>query len=406
MAIKWTNNASTTLASAISAVATTITVASSGGSLFPSLSAGDYFYATLSDSSNNLEIVKVTAKVGDVMTVVRGQDGTTGTAYVGGDKFELRPTAAGLSISFDKSGDTITGPSAIVVNSSSDALSIEQTGSGEALLVEANGSGNALHITQTGTGNALLVEDSSNPDSTPFVVDAEGTTIIGSTTSQNNSYRLQSVGTNGGDLLTQRWAASTGGSFIRMQKSRGASVGTAGAVSSGDSIATLSFDGDDGAAFIQAATISAEVDGTPGANDMPGRLVFSTTADGASSPIESMRINSAQRLIVQKSSSGATAALTSSSASIAVDMNSANNFTHTTTENTTLANPTNMTAGQYGSIVITQGATARTMAFGSYWKFAGGTVPSLTASPSAVDVLVYYVESSTRITARLIGDVK
>ncbi len=141
MAIKWTNNASTTLASAISAVATTITVASSGGSLFPSLSAGDYFYATLSDSSNNLEIVKVTAKVGDVMTVVRGQDGTTGTAYVGGDKFELRPTAAGLSISFDKSGDTITGPSSVVVNSSSNALSISQTGSGKALLVESTGSG-------------------------------------------------------------------------------------------------------------------------------------------------------------------------------------------------------------------------------------------------------------------------
>jgi len=97
MAIKWTNNASTTLASSISAVATTITVASSGGSLFPTLGAGDYFYATLVDSSNNLEIVKVTDRTGDVMTVVRGQEGTTANAYVGGDKFELRPTAAGFA---------------------------------------------------------------------------------------------------------------------------------------------------------------------------------------------------------------------------------------------------------------------------------------------------------------------
>ena len=83
MAIKWTNNASTTLASSISAVATTITVASSGGSLFPSLGTGDYFYATLVDSSNNLEIVKVTARTGDVMTVVRGQEGTSANSYVG-----------------------------------------------------------------------------------------------------------------------------------------------------------------------------------------------------------------------------------------------------------------------------------------------------------------------------------
>lgn len=122
--------------------------------------------------------------------------------------------------------------------------------------------------------------------------------------------------------------------------------------------------------------------------------------------VEAVRIDTAQRLIVQKSSNGALTALTSSAASIAVNLNLANNFTHTTTENTTLANPTNMTAGQYGVIVITQGATPRTMAFGSYWKFAAGTVPSLTATASAVDVLAYYVESATRITARLIADVK
>jgi hypothetical protein len=45
--------------------------------------------------------------------------------------------------------------------------------------------------------------------------------------------------------------------------------------------------------MIRAALILAEVDGTPSTNDMPARLVFSTTADGASSPTERMRINSA-----------------------------------------------------------------------------------------------------------------
>jgi len=96
MTIKWTNNATTTIASGISNSDTTITVAGGTGALFPTLGVGDRFYATLNDSSNNIEIVEVTARSGDVMTVVRGQDGTTALSWVGGDKFELRPTAAGL----------------------------------------------------------------------------------------------------------------------------------------------------------------------------------------------------------------------------------------------------------------------------------------------------------------------
>ena len=107
-----------------------------------------------------------------------------------------------------------------------------------------------------------------------------------------------------------------------------------------------------------------------------------------------------------KAQKGTPVALTSTTNSIAVDASLSNNFTHTTTENTTLANPSNLVAGQSGVIVITQGATARTMAFGSYWKFAGGTAPSLTATGAAVDVLAYYVESTTRITAKLISDIK
>lgn len=103
---------------------------------------------------------------------------------------------------------------------------------------------------------------------------------------------------------------------------------------------------------------------------------------------------------------GTPVVLTSSSASIASNFALGNNFTHTTSENTTLANPSNLGAGQSGIIVITQGGTARTMAFGSNWKFPSGTAPSLTGTAGAVDVLAYYVESSTRISARLVSDVR
>jgi hypothetical protein len=104
---------------------------------------------------------------------------------------------------------------------------------------------------------------------------------------------------------------------------------------------------------------------------------------------------------------GTPTSLTSSSASIAVNLALSNNFFHALTENTTLANPTNIVAGQCGTIVFTQNASAaKTLAFGSYWKFPGGTAPTLTTTLSAVDTMAYYVESSTRITCRMLGDVK
>lgn len=104
---------------------------------------------------------------------------------------------------------------------------------------------------------------------------------------------------------------------------------------------------------------------------------------------------------------GTPTSLTSSSASIAVNLALSNNFSHALTENTTLANPTNIVAGQCGTIVFTQNASAaKTLAFGSYWKLPGGTAPTLTTTLSAVDTLAYYVESSTRITCRMLGDVK
>jgi hypothetical protein len=60
----------------------------------------------------------------------------------------------------------------------------------------------------------------------------------------------------------------------------------------------ISFQGSDGANLIEAATIGVSVDGTPGVNDMPGRLVFSTTADGAASPTERMRITATGTVLI------------------------------------------------------------------------------------------------------------
>jgi hypothetical protein len=90
-------------------------------------------------------------------------------------------------------------------------------------------------------------------------------------------------------------------------------------------------------------------------------------------------------------------------ATITPDFAVANNFSVTLGDNRTLANPSNLTAGQSGAIWITQDGTgSRTLSYGSYWDFTGGTAPTLTTTASAVDCLVYAVQSSTRITATLI----
>ena len=99
---------------------------------------------------------------------------------------------------------------------------------------------------------------------------------------------------------------------------------------------------------------------------------------------------------------GSISALTDGT-TITADFALANNFSVTLGGNRTLANPSNLTAGQSGAIFITQDGTgSRTLAFGSYWDFSGGTAPTLTTTASAVDLLVYTVRSTTSIHAQLI----
>jgi hypothetical protein len=89
-------------------------------------------------------------------------------------------------------------------------------------------------------------------------------------------------------------------------------------------------------------------------------------------------------------------------ATITPDFADSNNFSVTLGGNRTLANPSNLVAGQSGSIFITQDGTgSRTLAYGSYWDFAGGTAPVLSTAASSVDRLDYIVRTTTSIHAVL-----
>ena len=95
---QFTNNAATTLASGILAGATSLTVATGTGALFPTLTGANFFYCTLQNTAGTtIEIVKVTARSTDTFTIVRAQEGTSASAFSTGDKVELRLTAGEIN---------------------------------------------------------------------------------------------------------------------------------------------------------------------------------------------------------------------------------------------------------------------------------------------------------------------
>ena len=100
MGIQLKNNASTTVPLAITSTATTLVVAAGTGAEFPTLGAGDYFYATIQDVNNNFEIVKVTARTDDIMTITRAQESTLASPFPANSRFELRVTVENMLSKF------------------------------------------------------------------------------------------------------------------------------------------------------------------------------------------------------------------------------------------------------------------------------------------------------------------
>jgi len=133
-------------------------------------------------------------------------------------------------------------------------------------------------------------------------IDSSGRLLVGTSSARSNFYnstnspQLQIEGNDNSKAalaIIQDFNTNTIGAQLVLAKNNSTTIGTNVLVANGDTLGVVSFQGNDGSDFVEAAAISAQVDGAPGANDMPGRLVFSTTADGASNPTERMRIDSA-----------------------------------------------------------------------------------------------------------------
>ena len=130
-------------------------------------------------------------------------------------------------------------------------------------------------------------------------VDSSGRLLVGTSSSRNTGGSTGSIQVEGTSYSTSSFSLTrnsndSGNAFFVLGKARGATVGSNTIVQDDDNLGAVRFAGSDGTDLNSiAAQIQAQVDGTPGADDMPGRLVFGTTADGAASPTTRLTITSA-----------------------------------------------------------------------------------------------------------------
>jgi len=306
------------------------------------------------DASGNFSAGTITAsltgaaslnllKAGDLMTgtlgVIGGNATTPGLYFTGDPNTGLySPGADQVAISSNAVQRVNFGTSEVVFNDGGENYDFRIEGDTEANLVFVDASTNrvglgttspgaSLHVGGTGAmirvGNAEMIDliPGASANDPSLIVSSSGSALTFASNGASEMARLDTsgrllIGTSAGrqvgfaQVLAQiESATNTAGlSILRntpnsnagrltLAKTRGSAVGDSTIVVSGDDLGIIDFAGGDGTdANSIAASILAQVDGTPGANDMPGRLVFSTTADGEANPTQRMRLDSSGRL--------------------------------------------------------------------------------------------------------------
>jgi hypothetical protein len=244
-------------------------------------------------------------RVGDggnytVAAVQLGASNANGISYPGTNilNFITNSTAALTIDASQRVGIGTTSPAQLlhVSGSGTQAIRLENTSGTGNVNLELKLTGNTFTIGHNNSsiyfldtaGREYLWYQGANER---MRIDTSGRLLVGTSTARANfvnateTTKLQIEGAV--NISAVRTDDTAFPSWLILGKTR--STGNT-IVQSGDIIGRVAFEGNDGSEFVDAAFISAEVDGTPGANDMPGRIVLATTADGASSPTERMRI--------------------------------------------------------------------------------------------------------------------
>jgi len=211
-------------------------------------------------------------------------------------------------------GIGVTPASVLHVKGSQPLITLEKSsGSLSGLILKTTGNATSdLVITAGSSGSDFLSNQYTFKNVTGTAeymrLDSDGRLLLGTPVSIDTGTFVNGIGDRyyaglqlasaefrkGSISLSSYQSGSNVSSQVSLNKSKSGTVGDFGvnALVNGDDLGQVVFSGDDGSKFVPAAVISGEVDGTPGNDDMPGRIVLSTTEDGESSPTERLRIAS------------------------------------------------------------------------------------------------------------------
>ena len=285
---------------------------SPGDPLVVKADGADAFIITTLNSSNNRTFGVYNSGSENGILYVNDTSGTNivrlssaGTSFFNGGSVGIGTTSPSQAlqvvgtIKAQVSNDASNRTGVSLFGTSTTEATVQYTGSdgstyGRIRALESGGSTSLVFDTRNSSGN----------NAERFRVDSSGRLLVGTSTARTNfyntTYSSQFQVEGDSSAVAQISATSTfngaNGPILILAKHRGGSPGGNTIVQSGDELGQIGFLGSDGSEQVTGASIVCQVDGTPGANDMPGRLVFSTTADAASSPTERMRIDSSGRL--------------------------------------------------------------------------------------------------------------
>ena len=409
MAVKFANNAATTLASSISSGATSFSVASASG--FPTLGGSDHMYVTI-----DTEVVKVTAVSGTTFTC-----DATSSGHSSGDTVEIRVSAEllndfatdqeALPVSGGQMSGNITFSGSQTVDGrdlSADGTKLDgieasatadQTNAEIRAAVEAASDSNVFTDADHSKLNAIEasadVTDATNVTAAGALMDSEVTNLAQVKAFDSSDYATAAQGTLATNALPKAGGTMTGdlilGDNVKLEVGSASGGDLQIYHDGGDSYIT---DAGTGALYIASNEIKLTNAGASenvlvGVEDGTVRLYHNNVSKAETT---------ANGLQVNGTAVATTDTDTSNTGSVTLDFGANQNFVLTLTGNVTLANPSTEQVGQSGFITFIQDGTgSRTVSLGTDYETAGGAGLTLTSTASATDIVPYVVVASGRI---------
>ena len=267
-------------------------------------------------------LLELTTNTGAADATLRLSEGATGSTSNGGGMFYSgADNKLHITCGTDSTTKRITiarDDGKIGIGTASPATDVHTLSSSDHIITHQSGTSGAdvrMNFRDNGSVDQGGIHYAFNGNSMRFRtaqgervrIDSNGKLLVNHSSARevaggNSLIQVEAADATGRISIVQNRTEADGAPFLSLGKSRGGSVGSATIVQSGDTVGTIAFAGADGTDFPSVAQIVGQVDGTPGNNDMPGRLIFKTCPDGSDSTQERLRIASNGRVGIGENS--------------------------------------------------------------------------------------------------------